>query len=175
MVNGNTLETQEDNSRLKPQHMQIFHQQPPKGYFEVGRQTAPALARAFVGRGGAQADYDGDGRMDIAVLAHGDRPLLLHNVSDAGNHWIALRLRQRGGNTHALGARVTLRVGATEHSAQAGTGGSYLSQHDGDLHFGLGARDRVDELTVRWPDGRVDVHRDLAVDRVLELANTAGY
>jgi len=175
VVNGNTMEEADDNTRLKPQHMQLFRQEPGRGFFEVGRQACAALEQAFVGRGGAHADYDGDGRMDIAVMAHGGQPLLLRNVSSGDNHWLAVRLRQRGGNTRALGARVTVDNGSIKQTAQAGAEGSYLSQHGGDLHFGLGEKPGAVSVTVRWPDGHSETHTGVATGRVVEFVHDAVY
>jgi len=175
VVNGNTLEFEDDNSHLKPQLMQLFWQDPGKGFFEVGRQASSALATPLVGRGGAHADYDGDGRVDIAVIVHGGQPLLLHNVSVTDRHWITLRLRQSGGNTRALGARVLVRSGPLEQMAQVGTGGSYLSQSPTDLHFGLKDHASIDEVTIYWPDGTVEQRADIKPDRVVLLTHSATY
>jgi len=175
VVNGNTLEIEDDNRHLEPQIMHIFRQDAETGFFEIGRQSSSALNKAFVGRGGAHADYDGDGLVDIAVIAHGEQPLLLHNTSPAIHHWITLRLRQRGGNTRALGARVLLRTGTSTQTAQVGAGASYLSQHGTDLHFGLGDSSLVDEITIYWPDGKVESRVDVEVDRILEIDHLASY
>ena len=175
VVNGNTLEIEDDNRHLKPQAMHIFRQLADKGFFEISQQACSMLAQPFVGRGGAHADYDGDGRVDIAVMVFGGQPMLLHNTSVTGHHWITLRLRQTGGNTRALGARVSLRSGSSTQTAQVGTGASYLSQHDTDLHFGLGDLSLIDEITIHWPDGRVDKLNDIEPDRILELNHTTAY
>lgn len=175
VVNGNTLEFEHDNSLLRPQLMQLFWQDPGKGFFEVGRQASSALATPLVGRGGAHADYDGDGRVDIAVMVHGGQPLLLHNVSLTGNHWITLRLRQSGGNSRALGARVLVRSGPLTQIAQVGTGGSYLSQNHTDLHFGLKDQSSIDEITIFWPDGVVQRRTDIEPDRIVLLTHSASY
>jgi hypothetical protein len=161
VVNGNTLEFPDDHSRLKPQQMQIFRHKPGEGFFEIGQQAATVLAEPIVGRGGAHADYDGDGRVDIAVMTHGGSPLLLRNVSDTDNHWLVVRLRQRGGNTRALGARVQVRTGDGVQTSQVGVTGSYLSQNSLDLHFGLGEADVVDEIVIRWPDGTTESHENI--------------
>ncbi len=175
VVNGNTLERDDDPTRLRPQHLQIFSQQPSRGFFEVARQASEALAQPLVGRGGAHADYDGDGLMDLAVMVHGGRPLLLRNASPDPGNWLRLRLRQRGGNTRALAARVWVTTGDRVQTAQVGAGASYLSQNDTDLHFGLGAADRVDELTVQWPDGATERHQQVAARQVLVLTHRADY
>jgi len=175
VANGNTLEMADDHTRLKPMLMHLFRQEPGKGFFEIGQHAAPVLAEPFVGRGGAHADYDGDGKMDMAVMVHGGVPLLLHNTSSGDNHWFALRLRQSGGNTHALGARITVRTGEMVQTAQVGIEGSYLSQHHSDLHFGLGTTTRIDELTIYWPDGAVEKHQNIKSDQRVTFTHVANY
>jgi hypothetical protein len=175
VVNGNTLEIAGDNTRLKPQPMHLFHQQPHKGFVEVSRQAAPVLKKPLVGRGGAHADYDSDGKMDIAVMAHNEMPLLLHNTSTTKGHWLTLRLRQSGGNTYALGTRVIVRTGESQQTAQVGTEGSYLSQHQLDLHFGLGSATQINEITIYWPDGAVEKHQDIKSDQAATFNHIADY
>jgi hypothetical protein len=58
-----------DNTRLKLQPMYLFRQAPSKVFFEISQQAAPVLAKS-VGCGGAQADYEAEGKMDIAAMAH---------------------------------------------------------------------------------------------------------
>src|SRR5439155_15705384 len=47
---------------------------------------------AVNGRGLAAADYDDDGRVDLAVGTIGGRLLLLHNTSPSG-HWLTVDVR----------------------------------------------------------------------------------
>ncbi len=82
--------------------------------------------------------------------------------------------RQTGANTRALGARVEVRAGDLVQVAQVGADGTYLSQNDLDLHFGLGEANRVDELTITWPDGSVETHRMLRVDRSTTVTHMTG-
>ena len=132
------------------------------------RKPALDWGEAIVGRGGAHADYDGDGRIDLAILVHGGEAILLRNTSLDTGHWLRLRLRQQGGNTRALGARVTVRSGELMHTAQVGTDGSYLSQSPTDLHFGMADADTVDEIVVYWPDSTEDHFENVTADRVVE-------
>ena len=118
-------------------------------------------------------DFDGDGRMDIAILVHGGAPILLRNTSPGTGHWIAVRLRQTAGNTAALGAIVQTRTGSIVRTAQVGAGGTYLSQSASDLHFGLGDSATVDEISITWPDGVVERHLDLPVDQLHTFTHTA--
>jgi hypothetical protein len=169
VVNGNTLEEADDNRRLKPQHVQVFRQEPDRGFFEMAEQSCPSLGEPIVGRGGAQADFDGDGRVDLAFMVHGEGVRLLRNTAPSPGHWLGVRLRQPGGNTRAIGARVEVTCGSRVQTAQAGADGSYLSQSDGILHFGLGPAETVDELTITWPDGTREVRHDPAVDQVTTM------
>ncbi|MHC5114064.1 MAG: CRTAC1 family protein [Planctomycetota bacterium] len=169
VVNGNTLEIADDPTRLEPQPVQVFRRDADRGFFEMAAKACDELATPIVGRGGAHADYDGDGRVDVAIVVHGGEAMLLRNVATDDAHWLRVDLRQDGGNPRGLGAIVRIRTGDRERLAQVGTEGSYLSQHEGTLHFGLGDVDRVDEIVVRWPDGGEQRVRDVGVDRVIRI------
>jgi Na+-translocating ferredoxin:NAD+ oxidoreductase RnfD subunit len=116
------------------------------------------------GRGVAVADYDNDGREDIAVNSIGG-PLVLFRNTTSGGHWLEVSLAR-----FAPGAVVTVALpdGSTQ-SAEEHAGSSYLSSEDPRLHFGLGAATHVDVLTVRWPDGRVTKRRGVRADRIVSV------
>ncbi|MGZ4281620.1 MAG: CRTAC1 family protein, partial [Gaiellaceae bacterium] len=116
------------------------------------------------GRGIAAADYDNDGRVDIAVNSIGGKLILLHNTGVSG-HWLEVSL-----SPQAPGALVTAVLTDGRrlvHQVQAGS--SYLSSEDPRVHFGLGAAARVKELIVRWPDGHITRQQDVAADRILTV------
>jgi hypothetical protein len=111
----------------------------------VGAASLPRV----VGRGLAVADYDNDGRPDVAINSVGGRLQLLRSTGPAGN-WLEVA---------ALGSRPGTRVTAVlpdgrrlVREVQAGS--SYLSSEDPRAHFGLGEQSRVSELIVRFPSGR---------------------
>ena len=54
------------------------------------------------------------------------------------------------------------------------SGGSYLSQNDLRLHFGLGSATKVDSIEVRWPSGTVDKIGNLEADRFYSILEGAG-
>jgi hypothetical protein len=124
-----------------------------------------ALDERQVSRGAAFGDYDDDGDIDILVANVSDRPQLLRNDTVGAGHWLRLRLEGTHSNRSAIGARVTLKAGSQQASAEVATGGSYLSQSDLRLHFGLGSATVVDSLSVSWPSGLVQVLRRVAVDQ----------
>jgi len=169
VVNGNTLEKIDDHTRLKPQPTHLFWHKPGSGFFEIGAHACPRLRTPIVGRGGAAADYDGDGRRDLVIAVHSDKPILLRNTTENDHHWLVIRLRQLKRNTRALGAVVRIRTGEKIQMAQVGADGSYLSQHDTDVHFGLGKALRVDEILITWPDGATQIESSAEVDQVLTI------
>jgi len=173
-ANGHTLQDRNDPSRLIAQPMLLYRNVGQRGYVDVTEYAWPD-ARPLVARGGAQADYDGDGRLDLVIMIHGSQPVLLRNITEPIGHWITLRLRQKHRNTHAVGARVQLRTGPKVQTAQVLAGDSYLSQHHGDLHFGLGTHDRIDEIIIDWPDGQRQVLTDLPGNERLTLTHTPDY
>ena len=133
----------------------------------VDGATAGDLAQPLVGRGAAYADIDADGDLDVLLTQTGGRPLLLRNEQTLNHHWLRLVLRGNGttSNRDAIGARVELSVGATRQYRQVMPTRSYLAQVELPVTFGLGTADRIDRLTVIWPDGTIQDLTDVAVDR----------
>ncbi|MCP4591871.1 MAG: CRTAC1 family protein [bacterium] len=175
IINGSTFEDHSDHRRLRPQQTLLFWNHPERGFVNVAAQAGPSLAQPFVGRGGAQVDLDDDGRVDLVAMVHSGDARVLHNESEPSGHWLHLKLRQRGGNRFALGARAYVTVGEVTQMAEVGCSSSYLSQDDLTLHFGLGAASTVDVLRVVWPDGTEDRYPSLAVNQTLTYTNDAHY
>ena len=117
-----------------------------------------------IGRGLAAADYDNDGRVDLAVNTIGGRLVLLHNTGTDG-HWLEVAT-----STFAPGAVITAVLpNGRRLVREVQAGSSYLSSEDPRLHFGLGAVKQVSLLTVRYPDGRERQLRDVAADRLVTI------
>ncbi len=53
-------------------------------------------------------------------------------------------------------------------------GGSYLSQSDLRMHFGLGDATKVDSVEIRWPSDEVDTIKSLDVDRFYRVLEGKG-
>lgn len=157
VVNGHTLEDEQDATKLRPQHMQLFRQVPDEGFYNLGDAACESIATPLVGRGGASADYDGDGRIDLLVVEQGGTPRLLRNTSDSAGHSLIVQLRQAGSNTRSLGAIVRVHSGETTQMRQVGAQAAYLSQDSLDLHFGLGDAQTAD-IEITWPDGLASKH-----------------
>jgi hypothetical protein len=122
-----------------------------------------------VGRGAAFADYDNDGRIDAFVVNLGGPPFLLRNTSPQGAHWLAVRLAGRKSNRDGIGAQIEIDAGKLHLRKERIAGSGYLSQDDPRVHFGLGAAEKVDTLTVTWPSGTRQILKDIPVDRILTV------
>jgi hypothetical protein len=157
-----------------PQSAQLFHWKDGR-YVEWTTGASRDLRKPIVGRAVATGDYDNDGRVDLLITNLEGTPLLLHNESAAPYHWLSLHLAgARGSPRDGTGVMVTAQVGPRTLTRWAGTGGSYLAASDPRLFLGLGTAARVDTLTVRWPDGKTEVLRDVPADRQIEVREGGG-
>jgi len=111
-------------------------------------------------------DVNNDGQMDLLVANLDETPSLLLNKKASGN-WILLKLKGRKSNRSAIGARATLKTGAMTQMREVKSGGSYQSQSDLRLHFGLGAYKRIDELKIRWTDGHFQILKDVPANQIV--------
>lgn len=140
-----------------------------RGFKDATSLAGGALTTPAVRRGLVTGDFDGDGRVDLVATTNDGPAEIWRNETVSPGHWLAVRLVGRRSNRSALGARVTVRTGSRAQTREVCSGGSYLSESERRLHFGLGASDRIDRLTIEWPSGHRDEYRQLPVDRVLTL------
>ena len=126
---------------------------------EVTAKLGPALQKPLVGRGGAYADFDNDGDLDLLITANNGSARLLRN--DNGNQNDMLRVKTVGtrSNRDGIGAKVTVETSAGQRLfGMVKTGSSYLSQSELPLTFGLGKPDerKTVSMTIVWPSGHKD-------------------
>jgi hypothetical protein len=116
------------------------------------------------GRGVAFVDLDNDGRVDV-VISHMNEPAtVLRNIAAPEHHWLGVQL-VGAGHADVVGAKIMLEAGGRKQTRFAKGGGSYASTSDRRLVFGLGKTERIDRLSVTWPDGMQQQWTGLGTDR----------
>jgi len=126
--------------------------------------AGPALLERRVSRGLAIGDLFNDGNMDVVINDLDGGPMVLRNHGVAGRHWISLELAGVKSNRLAIGARIKIVAGGVTQTEEIHSGGSYLSQNDLRLHFGLGSSSKVESVEIRWPSGATETLKNLAAD-----------
>jgi len=136
--------------------------------------SGPAVLEPRVSRGLAVGDLFNDGNMDLVVEDLVGSPMILRNPGVAGRHWVSFELAGTKSNRLAIGAKLKIVAGGMTQSAEIHSGGSYLSQDDLRVHFGLGSATRIDSLEIRWPSGTTDTAKDLLADHFYFLLEGKG-
>ena len=152
----------------------LFMNERNGNFCDAATQAGPALQIPRVSRGLAVADLDNDGNMDIVIADLDGDPMILHNQGLPGKHWVSFELAGTKSNRLALGARLKLVAGGMTQTEEIRSGGSYLSNHDFRVHFGLGDATKIDSLEIRWPSGKVETIKDLKPDQFYAVLEGSG-
>jgi enediyne biosynthesis protein E4 len=143
-------------------------------FCNASEEAGPALQERRVSRGLAVADLFNDGNMDVVINDLDGHPMILRNHGIPDRHWISIELAGTKSNRLALNARVKVTSGGMTQTDEIHSGGSYLSQNDLRLHFGLGSATKIDSVEVRWPSGAVDKMGPLEADHFYSILEGSG-
>ena len=136
---------------------------------DVTALAGSALSSLGTGRGCAFGDFNNDGSVDVVINNQGATPSLFKFSCENGNYWMVLKLVGTKSNRSAIGARVRCVTGQISQIAEVRSGGSYLSQSDLRLHFGLGQFPLLDLLEISWPSGAVDHFHKVKPNQFLRI------
>ena len=152
----------------------VFMNQRDGTFRDVSESVGPAMMVPQVSRGLAAGDLFNDGHVELVAENLEGLPMIVRAESTAKNHWIGFELAGTKSNRLALNARVKVVAGDLSQVGEVLSGGSYLSQSDLRLHFGLGAREKVDLIEITWPSGKKEVLKDLAADKSYSVLEGEG-
>ena len=153
----------------------LLHRNNRDGTFdEVSKESGLAALPLHSRRGAAFGDVFNTGNIDVLLLNVGEPPSLLKNMNADGDHRVLFKLIGTRSNRAAIGARVTIRAAGVQQFSEVRGGGSYLSQSDLRLHFGLGAAGKMESVQIRWPNGSVEPLRDVAGDYIYTIVEGKG-
>lgn len=142
----------------------LFLNQRDGTFKNISKLSGSAIQIPQVSRGVAFGDLFNDGRIDIVIENLKGQPMILRPEGGPENHWISFELEGTKSNRLALNARVKITAGNSTQMSEVLSGGSYLSQSDLRIHFGLGSMERVDKVEILWPSGMTEVATELAAD-----------
>ncbi len=171
--------TEEGIERIQPnvkfrQSPQLFRNLTQGKFEDVSNKVGSDFVRPLVARGAAYADFDHDGDLDIAVTNNGGPAYLYRNDGGNKNHWISLRLSGTKSNRSALGAVVHIESPSGKQWSTVHTGGSYCSQSDLALTFGLTSDTKVTSISVEWPSGAKHSFQNVAANHGYLIDETKG-
>jgi enediyne biosynthesis protein E4 len=176
LVNGHVY-PQVDSIRSKLRYAEpklLFLNQRNGTFKDISKLAGAAIQVPQVSRGMAVGDLFNDGKLEAVVENLVGRPMILRPEGGPRKHWISFQLEGVKSNRLALSARVRAIAGNLVQSGEVISGGSYLSQSDLRIHFGLGEHERLDEAKVFWPDGRIETLTNLTADRFYTVQEGAG-
>jgi len=116
----------------------------------------------------AAGDLDGDGNPEIVIVNMNAKPSLLKNTGMVQN-FVNIRLVGTKSNRSAIGARVTVHTGPRKQIDEVMSGGSFYSQSDFTMHFGVGLAKTIDRVQVKWPGGLSQEWKSLGVNSLITL------
>lgn len=163
-ANGDVQDNTELYSSRKSHQANLLLLNNGRGGFSAHFVGAPAIHR-----GVAFGDFDRDGRVDAVVTKWAGPPVVLRNVMAAQNHWLGLKLVGTKSSRDAVGARVTVRAGATTQVNHVTTAVGYASSSEAAIHFGLGKSGVAARVEIEWPSGARQTLENVRADRYLTV------
>ena len=176
LVNGHVypqVDTREIGTKFREPKL-LFMNAHDGTFRDASHLAGPAVEIPQVSRGLAVGDLFNDGHMEIVVENLEKTPMILRPEFRNSNHWIGFELAGTKSNRLAFNARVRVTAGKLVQLGEVRSGGSYLSQIDVRLHFGLAEATVVDTVEITWPSGKKDVLRALPADHMYSVLEGEG-
>jgi hypothetical protein len=155
----------------EPQPNRIFRNDRGK-FADVSDGVGNDFAAPQMHRGCAFADFDNDGRLDVAVSAVNGATEIWRNVSPM-KKWLQLKLTGSKSNRSAIGAKVVCHSGKQRQVAFVTSSVGYSSSSDLRIHFGLGDEEKT-SIEIHWPSGIRQYLKEIAAGQCLKIAEPEG-
>lgn len=176
LVNGHVYpEVEKLTTEAGYAQRKVLYRNLQNGRFEdVSDRVGGSVIEPSSSRGCAFGDFDNDGDTDILINTVNALPELLRCDSANQNNWITIKAVGAKSNRSAIGARIKCVTEDGNQIDEVRSGGSYYSQNDLRVHFGLGKSQKVKSLEIRWPSGQVDTLADVAAGQFITIKEGSG-
>jgi hypothetical protein len=164
----------DDMGQVSRQPDTLFENVDGKEFRDVSNQVGADFSHAGFQRGSAFVDLNNDGFQDLVVTSLFEKPRILMNSADNGNHWLLVNTIGRRSNRDGIGTvmKLTTGSGRTLYN-HVTTSDGFMSSSDKRVHFGLGAEKTIESLEIRWPSGVVQTLKRVKADQILTVTEAA--
>ena len=142
------------------QHKYLYRNLRNGQFEEVTTEAGPGINAPAAARGCAFGDFNNDGNLDVVVNCVNAYPQLLRCDATIQRNWIKIRTVGTKSNRSGIGARIAITTVTNGKSFvqidEVRSGGSYYSQNDLRIHFGLDQSKQADTVEITWPSGQKD-------------------
>jgi hypothetical protein len=176
LVNGHVYpEVEKLTTEAGYAQRKVLYRNLQDGHFaDVSAEAGEAVMRPNPSRAAAFGDYDNDGDIDILINSVNAPPELLRADSTNQNSWIKIKTIGVKSNRDGIGARIKCVTADGSQIDEVRSGGSYYSQNDLRVHFGVGKNKAIKTIEIRWPSGQIDTLNDLAANQLITVKEGAG-
>ena len=129
-----------------------------------------ALEEQGLGTGAAVADIDDDGILEL-LISHGEsgaQPLSLFKANISNRNYIRIKPLNKFG-APARGATVILNTNLRNHAKTIDAGSGYLCQMEPVAHYGLRDGEKIENVSIKWTNGKVDTFEVKDINNTLEF------
>jgi hypothetical protein len=156
------------------QHKLLYRNLGNGKFADITSESGAGILEMVSGRGCAFGDFDNDGDIDVLVNCVNDFPQLLRCDQSVKANWLKVKTIGVKSNRSGIGARVScITAGGHRQIDEVRSGGSYMSQNDLRVHFGLGTANSA-EIEIHWPSGVVDKLSAVKPNQIITVVEGQG-